>query len=239
MIDVLLPIFLLSLLIYLLRHLASGFTPSRSRYALPTHRLSQPERSGGGGGGGGWILETSHRTISLYTAAFNHVPKQIVKRWNKGMKRVYDVGALVGLLGSVVSIGGAMWALGEVWRTVWMEASIHAAEKGAGESVDVGSHLVKRAVEYMAVGAGSLPSSGWSSSGGFQPLVRSDLEITIITIISMTADIDRFPVSLYQCHIYLHSLSLSSSINSSTSSDTHCLPPCQSSVQLTLDSLTR
>ena len=66
MIEVLLPLLLLCALVFALRRLPQTLNAKRH-----THRLSQP-------GEVGWTYEFVNKTFSLYTTAFNSLPKYVV-----------------------------------------------------------------------------------------------------------------------------------------------------------------
>jgi len=154
MIEVLLPLLLLAALGYALRRLPQTLNAKRH-----SHRLSQP-------GEAGWTYEFANKTFSLYTTAFNGVPKIVVSKWSPAARKLYDMGSVSGALGVVAAMGGALWALSEVWRAVWAEARLHAMQKpAAGEVMAVA--ITKRAMAPMAEGV----SQGVSLSGGLQPLV--------------------------------------------------------------------
>jgi hypothetical protein len=155
MIDVLLPLLLLATLIYALRRLPQVLTGKRH-----SHRLSQPGETG-------WTYEFTNKTFSLYTTAFNGLPRTVMSLLPPSIKRLYDLGSVSGALGVIAAMAGALWALTEVWRAVWAEARLHAMQKPTIGEVMAG-RLTKRAMQHMAEG---VPPSV-SLSGGLQPLVR-------------------------------------------------------------------
>lgn len=170
MLDIILPSLLLVLFILLSRRLLHSLsnTSTRSRHNLPVHRLSQPHLSEPG-----WTLEWSQYTVSVYTSALNALPRLLLAklgaRGAAGLKRLYDVGSVVGLLGSAAGTAGAIWAAGRVWMTVWDEVKVHAGQVQIGN--DVGVKLLKRALEAARADDGSLGAS--TTGGGLQPLVCS------------------------------------------------------------------
>ena len=153
MIEVLLPLLLLCALVFALRRLPQTLNAKRH-----THRLSQP-------GEVGWTYEFVNKTFSLYTTAFNTLPKYVVSTWPPAMKRLYDLGSISGALGVLAAMGGALWALAEVWRAVWAEARLHAMQKPVTGIVTGGS-ITKRAMAHMSEGVAPTVSL----SGGLQPL---------------------------------------------------------------------
>jgi len=155
MLDVLLPLLLLAALIYGLHQL-----PKRLNAKRHSHRLTQP-------GEAGWTFEVSGWTFSLYTTAFNNVPRAIVSAWPPSSKSIYDLGTAAATLGGLGAMVGAVWALVEVWRAVWTEAREHAMQKAVTGEVMTG--MRKRAVEYLAKEAVAVDPR--SLSGGLQPLV--------------------------------------------------------------------
>jgi hypothetical protein len=89
---------------------------------------------------------------------------------------LYNIGTVFGVVGGVGAIASTSWQLVEVWGTVWLEISAHAAQKG-----EVGK-LVKRAFEdvsSIAVGNTVAPSMT-----GLQPLVRLILPNSAIQVTS-------------------------------------------------------
>jgi hypothetical protein len=66
-------------------------------------------------------------------------------------------------------MGGALWALVEVWRAVWTEAREHAMQKAVTGEVMTG--MRKRAIEFLAQEAVAVDPK--SLSGGLQPLVSA------------------------------------------------------------------
>lgn len=155
MLDIILPIVLFSILVYAL-YQAPRYLAKRPH----AHRPSQP-------GEAGWTFEFSSRSLSVYTKAFNHIPKALISPLPVSLARLYDVGSIAGVGGAVVAIGGGLWALKEVWTAVWAEARLHAMQKVV--SGEIGQEgITKRALEYMAKG---VPETV-SLSGGLQPLVR-------------------------------------------------------------------
>jgi len=156
MLDIVLPLLLFAALISALHRL-----PKRINAKRPSHRLTQP-------GEAGWAFEFSGRTLSLYTTAFNNVPRSIVSAWPPASRSIYDLGTAAATFGGLGAIGGALCALGEVWRAVWTEAREHAMQKAVTGEVMTG--MRKRAVEILAQEA--VPVNPKSLSGGLQPLVK-------------------------------------------------------------------
>jgi hypothetical protein len=169
LLEVLLPLIALSLLFYLFHRLPS--LPKLRSKVLPSHRLTQPLQVQDGSG---WNLEFGRFTVSVWTAAANHIPAWIVtRRGQKGqaaLKQFYDIGAACGTVGGAVGVLGTLWAVAAVWKEVWREVSAHAEEKGGTEA----AHLVKRAMEGAGAGAAAVAAAAQTSSsgGGLQPIVR-------------------------------------------------------------------
>ncbi len=180
MLDFYLPVILFILLILLFRRLLTSLSnPTHpTRHSLPVHRLSrrvevEPD----------WTVEWSRWSLSIYTTALNPVPRLLLVRWGeKGsarLRKLYNSGIAVGLLGAAAGMGGAIWAAGMVWVAVWDEVKVHAGDV-PDESSGVGQ-ILKRAVDRL----GSSTEGAASTSGaGLQPLVsqivllvpKSDIE---------------------------------------------------------------
>lgn len=158
MLDILLPIVLFAVLVYTL-YQAPRYISRRPH----AHRPSQL-------GEAGWTFEIGSKSLSIYTKAFNDVPRIIVERLPAALQRSYDLGSIAGVGGAVVSIGGGLWAVKEVWAAVWAEAKIHAAQKVATDGTEIQEGIQKRVLDYLADG---VPGEV-SLSGGLQPLVSME-----------------------------------------------------------------
>lgn len=167
----LLPTLLLLILILTLRKLAERRKPHLHR--LTSTRSYQNTNTNHPG----WIAQRQGFSLSIYTTSFNSFPKALISRVGTNgqarLKRLYDVGTGLGVLGMIGAMGGAFWAWASVWMAVWEEASAHASASvpGPGSGVGVlesvakvGAGLLKRGTEGFSAGLGG-------SSGGIQPLV--------------------------------------------------------------------
>ncbi|WVR09081.1 hypothetical protein IAU60_006142 [Kwoniella sp. DSM 27419] len=178
-----LPSTLLILLIGLIRK-ATVHPPSSSHRL--TSPLYDPDPS--------WAFERSGVNVSLWTASLNGLPKSLLNRLNitlaRRLKRVYDAAVGFGLLGLVVSTLGAVWATAAVWKEVWAEMALHAAQDPTlrqgveGVLAGTGPEVVKRALDSspaaLAAGlslsisapspAGASGSASWGT-GSLQPLI--------------------------------------------------------------------
>ena len=166
MIGVLQPLLLLAALFYALRRLPQALTGKRH-----AHRLSQPGETG-------WTYEFANKTFSLYTTAFNSLPRTLISSLPLSIKRLYDLGSIGGTVGVFAAMGGALWALSEVWRAVWAEARLHAMQKPRVGEVMAGG-ITKRAMQYMAAGE----TDSASLSGGLQPLVSHHHRLYVVSAI--------------------------------------------------------
>lgn len=73
----------------------------------------------------------------------------------------------MGIVGVAGAVFGGLWAVKDVWSTVWLEAGHHAGEaiiKGDGKAVN----LLKRAMDTLA------PVGDKDEQSGLAPLVRQD-----------------------------------------------------------------
>ena len=151
MLEVLIPLFILSGVVYLLRILPG---------IISRHDRKQSNQEG-------WVVEFSRKTWSVYTESFNSIPAALVSQLPSRLVALYDVGSVFGLIGCAFSIGASLWALGSVWMAVWIEAKIHAMEQVIeGETFQ---EVVKRAMDSVT----GVESDSASLSGGLIPLVRS------------------------------------------------------------------
>ena len=83
------------------------------------------------------------------------------------MRKGYDIGSVVSVLGGVVGMGGVSWAAGMVWMAVWDEAKRHAGQAIAAEGDT--KQLVKRVMQAVQ----TRPTETSSPRGaGLQPLVH-------------------------------------------------------------------
>jgi hypothetical protein len=172
MIDVLIPLILLSVLGYSFHRLVSRNGHGqlgKIKSELPVHRHPLSTRpssisSSSSGAGSAWSIEQSGLTWSLTTSGLNSLPGRILDRRSEGLKRAlkafYELGSIVGVLGGAGAVGITGWTLIQVWSTVWEEARSHAAEKNVGAV-----KVLKRAIELAATSASS-------KLDGLQPLVR-------------------------------------------------------------------
>ena len=107
----------------------------------------------------------------MYTSSYNSLPKLLLAGLSENrrasMRKVYDVGSIVSVLGGIVGIGGALWAAGTVWIAVWDEAKWHAGLAIAAENK--AQELVKRVVQAEQT---RRTASKSLSGGGLQPLVK-------------------------------------------------------------------
>jgi hypothetical protein len=156
MLEVLLPLALLGALIVSLDRLVRrGQTSSH----LPSHRLSRPVFTKPG-----WSVELNRLSISIYTKALNDLPSQITRTLPRHVTRLYDIGAIVGIVGVAGAVFSGLWAVKDVWATVWLEAGLHAGEtiiKGDEKAVN----LLRRAMNNIA------PVGDNGEQSGLAPLV--------------------------------------------------------------------
>ncbi|WVF65566.1 hypothetical protein IAT40_000295 [Kwoniella sp. CBS 6097] len=181
------PTFLLISLIALLRYI------SLHPHLSSSHRLTSPIYDPSDSKA--WNLErsrSSYLNISLWTSSFNHIPRLILNRLNiriaRRLKISYDVGVGLGLVGLVVSLGGAIWTTVEVWKDVWTELEVHASLSSAVDTTEgstttmaaaaTATAIVKRALmdaggegaTTAAVGVvGAMKS--WGTGNNLQPLI--------------------------------------------------------------------
>jgi hypothetical protein len=171
MLNLLLPSIAFTILFYLFRRLPTLIPTSTRLKGLPTHRLTQPSFDPSSSG---WNVEFGRLTISIWTAAANHLPGWIVtRRGSRGLAACmsgYYLGGLLGVLGGGVGTLGAVWAVGAVWAEVWVEVRSHAEAKGAAG----GMAVIKRAL-YSAA-ATAVVSGPRSGGGGLQPIVSIYLQ---------------------------------------------------------------
>ena len=158
MIDIILPVAILGVLIGYLHRL-----PRRLGLGQTTrkHRLSSQVD--------GWTVEITRWSANAYTTAYNFLPGYMTAGWSREFRLLYDVGSFAAVLGALVASTGLVWATVEVWRTVWVEVTLHVLESTSGAPPQQGiSRRTKRAMQAM-----TQPSQG--SSGGLQPLVGLSL----------------------------------------------------------------
>ncbi|KAK8843331.1 hypothetical protein IAR55_006986 [Kwoniella newhampshirensis] len=141
------------ILLLILIHYLTLVLPSSNRRPItgPSPRISSTSA---------WRFERTNLSLSIWTASLNSIPRHVLDRvgykWASRLKRGYDVGVGLGLLGCAISSGVAIWACASVWRDVWREAQLHAAMSGTSGAdgggmggavdvaVDVGKEMVKR-----------------------------------------------------------------------------------------------
>lgn len=169
MLDVLLPLILLAALIAALRA-APAYLAKSPTSSLPAPYRIAPRAP--------WVLERQGITVSATTVALNRLPKKIVhrlpQRTRSAAVRLFDVGVVAGVLGSVFAFGVAVWSAKQVWSAVWLEAEAHAR----AEDTSV-SRIVRRAIV-----PDTPPSVHTADSGGLLPLVSDK---------SGSADTGRYP----------------------------------------------
>jgi hypothetical protein len=165
MLDILLPTLLLMAIGAAIHSVVKQSSAlGRLKSELPIHRRSLSSASASRP----WSIEQSGLSISISTTGLNSIPGQILSGRRDGLKRglllLYSIGIVFGVVGGVAAIASTTWQLVEVWGTVWLEISAHAAQKG-----EVGK-LVKRAFEDVS----SIPVGNTvaPSMTGLQPLVR-------------------------------------------------------------------
>jgi len=172
MLDILLPTLLLIAIGAAINSVVRQSSAlGRLKSELPIHRRSLSSASASRP----WTIERSGLSVSLSTTGLNSIPSQIISGRRDGLKRglllLYNVGTVFGVLGGLGAIASTTWQLVEVWGTVWLEISAHAAQKG-----EVGK-IVKR-----AFGDVSTTTSGTTAAPamtGLQPLVRVQIRRTL------------------------------------------------------------
>lgn len=158
MIDIVAPVLLLGVLVYLLHRLVKSPFLHSPRRGLPAHRLTRPED------GEEWTLEREGWTISLSTTALNNLPAVLVKgqsvRAQNVLRLAYDAGILACTLGAVIGVGGALWSTLAVWQEVWREAELHARLKSET------AYVVAR-----SLGEDTAVDARFDGNAGIEPLV--------------------------------------------------------------------
>lgn len=170
MLDVLFPVIALVLLFHALRHAPAFLASSSANYGLRNRSLPAAYRLAPRAE---WLVERSSITVFATTTALNPVPKRIASGLGNNArilaKRFYDAGVLFGIVGGVVGVAGAVWALARVWLAVWDEAEAHAQV----QSVPVPA-LVRRAV--TAIAQVPVPKLH-TANAGLQPLVSQRFHV--------------------------------------------------------------
>jgi len=165
MLDILLPTLLLIAIgaaIHSIVRQSSAL--GRLKSELPIHRRSLSSASASRP----WTIERSGLSVSISTTGLNSIPGQILSGGRNNIKRglllLYNIGTVFGVIGGVAAIASTTWQLVEVWGTVWLEISAHAAQKA-----EVGK-IFKRAFEDVS--ATATGNTVAPSMTGLQPLVR-------------------------------------------------------------------
>jgi len=162
MLDVVFPLVSLGILVWLIQRAPSAsWTKS---YRGNNHKLSAPN---GEHGAQDFHFEVHGPSISIWTSGLNAIPSLIVLRRGSApvLRRIYDLGALVCLIGLGVAFLGSFWALIGVWREVWTEAEVHArttAEDSLVKTIAKRAGLNTSPIDHPA-----------SSSSSLQPIVSA------------------------------------------------------------------
>lgn len=121
MLDVILPLLLLVAVVAALRVAPTYLAKSPTRSLPAPYRLAPRAQ---------WVVERHGITVSATTVALNRLPKRIVNRLpfraRSAIVKVFDVGVIVGVLGSAFAFAVALWSAKHVWTAVWLEAEAHA-----------------------------------------------------------------------------------------------------------------
>ncbi|WWD21154.1 hypothetical protein CI109_105637 [Kwoniella shandongensis] len=124
-------------------------------------------------------IDRSGFSISLWTDRLNSIPQKLLNNLNyraaSRLKRCYDIGVGLGLVGCATASGVAIWAWYNIWKDVWREAELHAASASTSTSTsasvaaaevvragveEVGKRLTKRAMEDVVQGASEIGAKG-------------------------------------------------------------------------------
>lgn len=84
---------------------------------------------------------------------------------------LYNIGTVFGVVGGLGAIASTTWQLVEVWGTVWLEISAHAAQKG-----EVGKTVKRTFGDVSTTTSGTTAAP---SMTGLQPLVRVQIRRTL------------------------------------------------------------
>ena len=229
MIDIVLPLAILAILCFLVYRIPYHLSSKSSGY-LPTTRyhLSRPIPTPQG-----WTVDWTGGQLSLSTRDYNAVPRLLLGGW-KGyqplLSRFYALGGLAGILGLIVSLGGAAWAVIQVWGTVWEEFAAHSETMASStlakrSFADVGASSIIAKRSVLPGIQGGLSDTGTFSmhSTGLSPLVSRLCRACC----RVEANMSRYPASQSHSRTCLRSSWFSYFVNLSMSSGTLFRRPCK------------